>query len=342
MIFKRTRARSSVQSDMNIFSKIIVLAKSKPRVVVFVAVVVICMVNFHFVLEVDKGCDLSGYKYSNVSRIVMELKKYNRTSTPQVNGIFEEFSILHTPKFPCQVKTKMLVIVKSAVFNMARRNIIRKTWANTQRFGINTYFMLGYNAPLDEYIRKEVAEHGDIVQGSFIDVYRNLTYKLCMTYRWVHQHCPGSPFVLLVDDDQFVNTDYIQSFIDSPSITNSVGKMYGAITRLWHPVRTEEDSKGFVSHKDYPPSCYPDYPYGGAIITTSDVIRDISLAIPYVVAFPIDDAYLGVVLNLLRIELVHDDRVTADNKPLDQLGKYFCVHRFREETLLIAWDQKQK
>ena len=202
--------------------------------------------------------------------------------------------------------------------------------------------MLGYNQPLDEQIRNEAVEYGDILQGSFTDVYRNLTYKTCMTYRWIHMHCSGSPFVLLVDDHQFVNINYIWSFVDSPEIKSSGGEIFGAVTRFWHPVRDERDSKGYASHKEYPPSCYPDYPYGGAIIATYDVIRDISLAIPYVTRFPIDDAYIGVVINMLGVNLVHDDRISANMVPFDQLRKYFCVHKFNDETLLVAWDKHRR
>ena len=36
-----------------------------------------------------------------------------------------------------------------------------------------------------EDIIREAREHGDIVQGSFRDTYRNLTYKTVMGHVWV-------------------------------------------------------------------------------------------------------------------------------------------------------------
>ena len=48
-------------------------------------------------------------------------------------------------------------------------------------------FMLGESERREkqEDIIREAREHGDIVQGSFRDTYRNLTYKTVMGHVWV-------------------------------------------------------------------------------------------------------------------------------------------------------------
>jgi hypothetical protein len=45
----------------------------------------------------------------------------------------------------------------------------------------------------------------DIVQGQFIDSYRNLTNKGVMGYKWISKNCMNAEIVLKVDDDAFVN-----------------------------------------------------------------------------------------------------------------------------------------
>ena len=52
----------------------------------------------------------------------------------------------------------------------------------------------------------ENEQHGDIVQGTFLDTYHNLTYKAILGLRWVTENCGQAKFVLKVDDDVVVNT----------------------------------------------------------------------------------------------------------------------------------------
>ena len=69
------------------------------------------------------------------------------------------------------------------------RDIIRGSWGRPQMPGLVTrlVFMLGAteNVTLQEEIIAESREHGDLVQGSFLDTYRNLTYKSVMGHVWV-------------------------------------------------------------------------------------------------------------------------------------------------------------
>ena len=58
---------------------------------------------------------------------------------------------------------------------------------------------------LQENITKENEEHHDIVQGDFLDTYRNLSYKNIMGKLWVSQFCEQAKFVVKTDDDQYVD-----------------------------------------------------------------------------------------------------------------------------------------
>ena len=58
---------------------------------------------------------------------------------------------------------------------------------------------------MQENIAKENEEHHDIVQGDFLDTYRNLSYKNIMGKLWVSQFCEQAEFVVKTDDDQFID-----------------------------------------------------------------------------------------------------------------------------------------
>jgi len=54
-------------------------------------------------------------------------------------------------------------------------------------------------------VEAEFAQHRDLVQGNFIDSYRNLTLKAVMGLRWMSTYCSEAPFAIKTDDDTFLN-----------------------------------------------------------------------------------------------------------------------------------------
>jgi len=58
---------------------------------------------------------------------------------------------------------------------------------------------------LKAQINAEFKKHGDLVQGSFIDSYKNLTLKAVLGLRWMSQYCSEAPFAIKTDDDTFLN-----------------------------------------------------------------------------------------------------------------------------------------
>ena len=67
--------------------------------------------------------------------------------------------------------------------------------------------MLGYSLEQrqQDSIRNESLVHGDIVQGNFLDSYKNLTYKTVMGHLWVSRFCRQAEFVMKADDDIYLD-----------------------------------------------------------------------------------------------------------------------------------------
>ena len=105
-----------------------------------------------------------------------------------------------------------VTVVSSAPDNFYNREQIRKTWGQ----GNNVYFLLGATGPrLQPLIADEARQHGDIIQGTFVDSYRNLTFKQVMGLLWAGSHCPGVKYILKTDDDVFVNTQQLEKGLSS-------------------------------------------------------------------------------------------------------------------------------
>jgi hypothetical protein len=58
----------------------------------------------------------------------------------------------------------------------------------------------------------ENKEHGDLVQGTFMDTYRNLTYKNIMGKLWITQFCKQAEFVIKTDDDTYIDLYTVHAF----------------------------------------------------------------------------------------------------------------------------------
>jgi hypothetical protein len=82
------------------------------------------------------------------------------------------------------------------------RQEIRNTWANRTLFpSLNVGFILGSSSDgeLNSMIVHENEKHGDIIQGDFMDTYRNLTFKSFVAWRWIRHNCKRAKYYLKMD-----------------------------------------------------------------------------------------------------------------------------------------------
>ena len=106
------------------------------------------------------------------------VSKGNQQASSQLN-----FTILNSDRC-IKYQPRMLVWVYSAPGNFLRRKAIRETWANSTLYrpmNVTIVFSLALTNDTDiqQQILQEYTIYGDLVQdGSFIDAYRNLSYKV--------------------------------------------------------------------------------------------------------------------------------------------------------------------
>jgi len=102
----------------------------------------------------------------------------------------------------------IVTLVSSAVPNKAARAAVRSTWASPDLHGGALVFLLGTpvaGARAQKLLEDESQEFGDIVQGNFLDTYRNLTYKNLMGKLWVASFCSQAELIVKTDDDAYVD-----------------------------------------------------------------------------------------------------------------------------------------
>lgn len=186
-------------------------------------------------------------------------------------------------------------IVSSAPHHFYHREQIRATWANSQQ----VVFLLGLaNATLQPLIEEEAREYGDIVQGTFVDSYRNMTYKHVMGLMWATKHCPGARFILKTDDDVFVNTPYLNNYL--PSIPDQ--KLILCPLMESSLVKRSYRSKWRVSPEEYSARWYPPYCSGWVILYSPDSASALFTQAQKEPYFWIDDVHVtGTIAKKLNI-----------------------------------------
>lgn len=134
----------------------------------------------------------------------------------------------------CNRDVQALILVHSAPANEEKRRLIRETWGNTDRLPavngampLRIIFLIGTvdTEALQLDIERENFENGDIVQGSFVDSYRNMTYKHVMAFKWFLYNCAQAQILIKVDDDVYVNTPQLLIYLDRAAVSGDAGSV---------------------------------------------------------------------------------------------------------------------
>ncbi|XP_066299689.1 beta-1,3-galactosyltransferase 1-like [Branchiostoma lanceolatum] len=258
------------------------------------------------------------------------------------------FVLNHPDK--CAGKEVFLVmIVTSSPNNHAQRYAIRHTWGSTRirnARDINIVTVFAVGKP-DDVLTQRALEyenkvHNDIIQEDFVDSYTNLTLKTVMCLKWASEFCPNAKFVMKADDDAFVNTYSLVRHLSSLHAANRSKLLTGHIFSGALPIR---DLKGkqkrwYLSKEDYPRETFPKYPCGFAYVMSSDVIRplyEVSLTVKYLF---LEDVFMGLCLEKLRIEPEHQGGFRIYKAPTTSCKsvKQLASHWFKTpEDMVNAW-----
>lgn len=260
----------------------------------------------------------------------------------------KDYYDVKSDKPKCAKESKIVILITSAPKNSERRKAIRETWCRATNFNLvvapwQCVFLVGHSAELLPSLQEESRQHRDILIGSYLDSYRNLTVKIMHGMDWVTETCK-SDYVLKTDDDVFVNTKLLLHLVSNFTAKENVyiGLVLYTESRL--KVIRHPDSKWYVSYEQYPDSHYPPYAVGMGYLLSIDVVHKINIASKHIPPFSNEDAYVGVLADQVDIAPVRSGRFTLTSHGLRTCNFLYLivVHDVQAANQYKLFDMNQE
>ncbi|GAB0089814.1 Hexosyltransferase [Sergentomyia squamirostris] len=156
----------------------------------------------------------------------------------------------------------------------------------------------------------------DILQGSFTDAYRNLTYKHVMGLKWATLNCSRASFIVKMDDDTVFDVHRLRKILQEFRMSHNEGEhlLSGYVQSNQKPIRLKP-SKWFVSHREFRDAIYPTYLSGWLYMTNQRTAQDLVIASQKTPFFWIDDIFVtGILSKKLNIPLDRRNALYSANK----------------------------
>lgn len=254
--------------------------------------------DFYSDIKTATGATVNNIGASNLST----------TSLPIVNP--HNFHYIINPRDTCKGKElKYMIYVHSAPKNHKKRQMVRQTWgARTvlQKYKMRIVFIMGvvHDKFTMESIKLESNTYGDLVVESFMDSYRNLTYKAIAGLKWVSKHCDNVTYVIKSDDDILIDMHALMKQMNSTEVRN-YGTKNLIMCNQWVRMKVIRDkkSKWYISKEEFADDFFPPYCSGSVFIMSLDAVRRMYVASLETEFFWVDDFYLtGLLVKKIGIE----------------------------------------
>nr|VZI28068.1 unnamed protein product [Spirometra erinaceieuropaei] len=160
-------------------------------------------------------------------------------------------------------------------------------------------------------LTEEARVKGDLVVGDYEDTYYNLSLKLFHTFQWASLSClphftsqQRLPAFIFIDDDFAFNVGLLKAELRALTDAQIRRVTWGfPHNNIWvrHMLPLGFNSKWFVSKREVPWPYHAPFAAGQFYVMGADVLQEIALAMYFTLQFPIDDAWLGLVMTKLDL-----------------------------------------
>ncbi|XP_068128297.1 beta-1,3-galactosyltransferase 2-like [Hyperolius riggenbachi] len=247
----------------------------------------------------------------------------------------------------CKERTPFLIMLVIGKFHdLDVRHAIRATWGNESNYDVDVLriFLLGFSGLVSDrtqmMLEEESEAFGDIVQQDFMDTYYNLSLKTLLGMEWVTKFCPKASYVIKIDNDMFLNVNYLVHNLLHPELSVRQNYFTGYIVTGTGPLRSKA-YKWYVPKEIYPNDTYPPYCAGPGYVFSTDMAKKIYDVSQRIRVIPMEDSFMGICLYELHIPPTTPPWGIFNGHYIEynrcQFHKLITVHHYSSDQLLKIW-----
>lgn len=224
------------------------------------------------------------------------LLPYDCCLEPDVLLDLRDFKYLLTSAACKSNNATIIHIVTSYSGNVEARSALRRAYSSSEleTLGVSRVFLLATLPPSHEVSQSALSnEHDryhDLVQGSFLESYRNLTYKHIMGLKWVLETCPNIKYIIKSDDDILIDMYRLVELIEKSKFS-----MMGYILKDMRPIRIKAN-KWYVTKEEYSDDTYPPFLSGWLYVIQKSTAKELLRYVQEFRYFWIDDLFVTGIL----------------------------------------------
>lgn len=241
--------------------------------------------------------------------------------------------------------TTLLIIINTAPSDFEKRNTLRKTWAkqSSWKFAANAssslsdsggivnityFFTMGFDgySSIDEGVESESRFHKDILRVNLRETYRLLVNKTLLTFKWVTTLDIKPLFIAKANHDVYVKVPELAALLKTYS--SSPRKLYAGLVMRNSQVHRDVLNSWYVSKEDYKEDVFPPFCLEPFYLFSLDLFLDVVNASKENEPFPVEDAYMGYLVQKIGVE------------PLDTGRDLFNANRGLDRTILDTPENK--
>ncbi|XP_073980728.1 beta-1,3-galactosyltransferase 5 [Rhodnius prolixus] len=265
-------------------------------------------------------------KQINFNNYTFDLFKLNNSSVVPTNRLLDlkEFRYLISNN-PCKQlyiskhNISTIQIITSYAGNVEARRAIRRAYPRyeLEKLGIVRLFLLALCKPngrdriTQHALFHENSRYGDLIQGNFLEDYKNLTYKHVMGLKWATTKCYNLKYIIKMDDDILVDLYDLNNIITKKHLKET--ELAGYLLKDLRPIRMKAN-KWYVTSEEYSDNTYPSFLSGWMYVVSVQLALKLVNSAHMVPYFWIDDLFItGILANQLNAKFI-------------DLSEYFSLH----------------
>ncbi|CDJ40985.1 Similar to UDP-Gal:betaGlcNAc beta 1,3-galactosyltransferase, polypeptide 2, related [Eimeria tenella] len=239
------------------------------------------------------------------------------------------------------------VLVLTAPGDWGARAAVRGTWGGEgwvwgRRLRVFFVTPAAAAAALQQQLRSEAQQHGDILQLAAPDSYRLLTHKTKAALQWAAEFCSEAAFLVKADADIYLNLEKLVAFLEAKQgAPLAAGAPHQGAPLITDPTHRNYQDPALLPHRAH----YPPYLAGPLYILSGELGALLARGAPWLPLLSNEDCFVGVLLEALGAPLESTgpgapiSLYAADSDDFAAFKNFLAVHPVSPQRLLQLWQQ---